>query len=111
MVTWSNLFGGSDQPNTELARPRTVAKTLWGMGCGAGHCGMFAIEREGWGREGAGTGESTRRLSPRVGEVVDQIIPNMVVRKQPLVPELKSGGPCADTVFVQQRREHITVRR
>ena len=93
------------------ARPRTVAKALWGMGCGAGTAAMFAVKREGWGREGAGTGESIRRLSPHVGEVVDQIVPNMGVRKQPMVPELKGGGPCADAVFVQQRREHVTVRR
>ena len=76
-----------------------------------GTAAMSAIEREGWGREGAGTGESTRRLSPHVGEVVDQFVPNMVVRKQPLVPELKGRGPCADAVLVQQRREHVTVRR
>ena len=93
------------------ARPRTVAKALWGMGCGAGTAAMFAVKREGRAREGAGTGESARRLPLRVGEVIDQIVPNMVVRKQPLVPELKGGGPCADAVLVQQRREYIMARR
>ena len=51
------------------------------------------------------------RLLPHVGEVVDQFVSNMVVRKQPLVPELKGCGPCTNAVIVQQRWEYITVRR
>ena len=95
-------------PNAHAPRsPRKCGEQATARGIAA----LFAIEREGWGREGAGAGGSARRLSPHVGEVVDQFVPNMMVRKQTLVPELKGRGPRADAVFVQQRRKHVMAHR